>query len=83
MNPEEKEKILNILINEKTIREMKAHEFYLWVLSKLSGQNSYNPVVQELTNTSNKYSVLDPFREIDEEEKIEIVEKIKQLNIQI
>lgn len=86
MSPEEKEKILNIEINSILLKDMSGEQFYLWVLSKLNGQYAYDSIVQELTNRANTFTVLDSSmgntKEIMDEEKIEMVEKLQELNIE-
>ena len=72
--------ILNTKIGETTIKEMSAMSFIQWLAKKLNEVPAYSSVTVELTGLITRPPVS---RFMSDDEKIRIVKKLQQLNVEI
>jgi hypothetical protein len=75
-----REQLLDMKVGNMSFREMTAIGFNQYIMKKLSGLRTYNPRVQELTMVCN---VVLPSRQLSEEIKLERLNKLKELGVEL
>lgn len=80
MTQEERDAYLNIKLDATTtVRDALATQFIAWCLGKVNNLSAFNSSVNEITSLSLSY----PGRTMDEDRKIDLLQKLEKLGVSI
>ena len=78
MTQQDRDNYLNIMIDASTsVRDALATSFIAWCLKKVNNLPAFDPNVNEITSMSLTY----PGRLMDDDKKIEILQKLEKLGV--
>lgn len=78
---EERNNVLNIEVNSKKIRDMSAHEFCQFCLSKMNETKAFEHDIIDLTKTLMTYNIKVNKNIMSDDLKIDIIEKLKRAGL--